>query len=297
MIGDCYDYVDDKKLKPSMDTEVEFLNQKKDHKTFGFYTLQARHDLLQNMSLFLTNYINDKKNEFSDCAKKEAMMLATPLMIRSVTILQKEYNTSIYCSDKFCKKFDGQIHIYQAKIESEADISVEFLKTLGRYYFLHRGIATCTFKMNSNKEQKIISEFTRAFYSKKELLSNIIKTSSIQLDALGIYFTGEYYEGKNKNLPRNEFKILDKIMKGIAGKMVKKYLWYGKTDPVAIHEFCINWFLRIDVFTKLEKRILNLLKDWRIMDYNGYGTDEYNDDAPSMTNSEVKKLLEEFGND
>ena len=268
LIGDCYDYPEnDKELQAVMDVEVEVIRKYTDEE-ISFYTLKARHDILEKISLFLINYINDKNNKFSECAKKESMEIITPLMIRSVSILQNNYSESVYCSDNFYNKGKNTKHIYLANIEPESDIAVEFLKILGRYYFLNRKKSSDEFKMNSTKNQIIISEFTKVFYSKIDSKEDSHDNENIHDDALGIYFTET--RPYNENLDAKSLKILNRTITSLAGKIMKKYLLYKESDPIKIHEFYIEWFLRLEIFNDLEKRILSLLTYWRRMDFEGY---------------------------
>ena len=212
------------------------------------------------MSLFLINYINEKDNDFSKDAKQECMILMTPLIIKCVTILQKDYSESVYCSNQFINNTNITTHIYFGKIESEPYIVAEFLKVLGRYYYLISRKFTNKFKIDSCKEQKIISEFARMFYP-KTTLNYAEDSEKIHIDVLAMYMleNGPPY---HEMISSEELKILDKVMSGLAGKIVKKYVMYSETDPLNIYDYYIKWILSLQIFSKLERRIIMMLAVW-----------------------------------
>ena len=259
LIGDCYENSkNDKFLEPDTTIEAETI-RKDSKKEIEIYTLQARHNILEKMPLFLINYINDKNNDFSEDAKQECMTIMTPLIIRCVSLLQKDYSESVYCSNQFIDNIDITTHIYFGKIEVEPEIVAEFLKILGRYYYLISTEFANRLKINSCNEQKIISHFASTFYP-KTTLNYSEDSKKIHIDALSIYMTGR--PPYHNIFQPEELQILDKIMDGLAGKIVKKYVMYSETDPIKIYDYYIRWILSLQIFSKLERRLVMMLAGW-----------------------------------
>ena len=259
LIGDCYaNPKKDGLLDPDNFTEAETI-RKESEKEIEIYTLQARHDILEKLPLFLINYINEKNNEFSKEAKQECMTLMTPTIISCVTLLQRDYSKSSYCSNQFIDNSHITTHVYFGKIEAEPDIVAEFLKILGRYYYLITDNFGDRFKIDSCTEQKIISNFASAFYP-KTTINYAEDSKKIHIDALSIYMTGRppYHD----IFKQDELQILDKIMDGLAGKIVRKYVLYSETDPTKIYDYYIKWIMSLQIFSKLERRLIMMLSGW-----------------------------------
>lgn len=266
LFGDCYkNPKKSKDLDPSNHIEVERI-RKFTKKEIEIYTLQARHDLLEKISTFLIHYINDKTNEFSEDAEKECKEIMTPLIIRTITILQKDYSESVYCSNQFLDNVEFTTHIFSGKIDAESDIDAEFLKVLGRYYYLISEKFSNRFKIDSSKEQKIISDFTKTFYPKSQFKYDK-NNKQISTEVLAAYFLVPI---SDDIVEQEERKILDKMMNGLAGRTVKKYILYGETDPIKIHEYYVKWFLSLHIFSNFEKKMVTLLTEWAKMDFEGY---------------------------
>ena len=262
LIGDCYENQKKNKLLASPNnTEAETI-RKGTEKSIEVYTLQARHDILEKISLFLINYINEKNNGFSGDTKQECMNLMTPLIIHCVIVLQRDYSESAYCSNQFINNANITTHIYFGKIETEPDIVAEFLKILGRYYYLISNQFANQMKIDSCKEQKIISSFASSFYPKSKF--NYDEDSKkIHIDVLADYILNSppYILVESE-----EQKILDNVMGGIVGKLVRKYILYSETDPLNIYDYYLQWILSLRIFSKLEKRTVMLLADWAKQD-------------------------------
>ena len=260
LVGDCYENLkNDKFLGSTNNVEAETI-RKNTIKEIEIYTLQARHNILEKMSLFLINYINEKDNDFSKDAKQECMILMTPLIIKCVTILQKDYSKSVYCSNQFINNTNITTHIFFGKIESEPDIVAEFLKILGRYYYLISNKFANRFKIDSCKEQKIISDFARTFYP-KTTMNYAEDSKKIHIDVLAMFMV-ENGPSYHEMIGSEELKILEKVMNGLAGKIVKKYITYSETDPLNIYDYYIKWIFSLQIFSKLERRIIMMLAVW-----------------------------------
>lgn len=256
-IGDCYENSKNNKFLGSPNNIEAETIRKHTKNEIEVYTLQARHDILEKMPLFLINYINDKKNDFSKDAKSDCMKIITPLIIRCVSNLQHDYSESVYCTNKFIEESKVTTHVYFGKIDAEPDIIAEFLKILGRYYFLISMKFTTRMNIDSCKEQKIISDFMNAFYPKSKI--NRKKYETILIETIVDYIISK--PPYNLVSP-SEKKILDSVMGNISGKLIKKYLLYGETDPLTIFEYYLKWIIYHGIFSKLEKEMVLLLADW-----------------------------------
>jgi len=223
------------------------------------YCLQARHDILKDIPIFLVNYVNDPTNGFSSTVREEAMKIIQPIMVDCLKKIQKEYSKSPYYSNKFLSSQKTNTKISLIRELSIKDLSAEFLRILGRYYFLiSKNLSK--YQIDSCKEQKVISEFVRSFYSKSKIPNDKL-SESLTYDLLI-----DYWES-NQNPKKSFFKKgmverLDEANQSLGGKFAKKFNRYENNDPFIIADFYNNWITEMGIFSLLEKRMIQTFFDY-----------------------------------
>lgn len=222
------------------------------------YCLQARYDILKNLPIFLMDYINDPTNDFSNVVKEEALKTVYPLMVECIKKVQTEYSKSPYYSNKFFDDHKINTKISLIRGLPLEDIKAEFLRVLGRYYF-SISKALSKDKVDSCTEQKVISDFTRSFFTK-----SIIPNDALG-DSIGEGLIIEYWLDNQK--PRKRFfkegmlERLDEVHNTLGGKFAKKFDKYGNNDPFIVADFYNNWVFTLGLFSILEKRIIQAYLD------------------------------------
>ena len=247
------------------------------------YCLQARYDILKNIPIFLVNYVNDPLNKFSKKTITESMEIINPIMVDCIYKVQKEYSKSIYYSNKFLEKHKNNTKISLIKGLPNEDISTEFLRILGRYYFLISSNLS-NFKIDSTKEQKTISEFVTLFYSKSEIPND--KLSEGLNRELIIEYWLDSHKPKKRFYKPGMLERLDKIHEGLGGKFAYKFDRDANNDPFVIASFYNEWIFRLGVFSNLEKRIIQTYLD---------ETEKYEIESKSMAHNDP--LQEEYEDD
>jgi len=163
------------------------------------------------------------------------------------------------------------------------DISTEFLRILGRYYFLISSNLS-NFKIDSTKEQKTISEFVTLFYSKSEIPND--KLSEGLNRELIIEYWLDSHKPKKRFYKPGMLERLDKIHEGLGGKFAYKFDRDANNDPFVIASFYNEWIFRLGVFSNLEKRIIQTYLD---------ETEKYEIESKSMAHNDP--LQEEYEDD
>jgi len=229
--------------------------------------LQARYDILNNLPLFLVYYINMSQTEFSKSMKDEAKKIINPLIDQCISIMGSDYTSSPYYSNKFAENYgSSEPEVLLCKGLPLNDIHFEFLRTLGRYYFLISNKFSKGYKIDSCKEQKIISDFITSFFPKSTIrndrLSNSIDRVSIQ----------NYLMGRHHFLEENTIERIKSVMDDSDGfKFSTRYEYYGHNDPRIISNYYIKWIFGLELFSNIEKTIIQANFD---------ESDDYEDEAP-----------------
>jgi len=217
------------------------------------YCLQARYDLLRSLPIFLVNYVNDSTNGFSKLVKDEAMKIIQPILFDCVSKIQNGYSQSLYYSDKFKESHQKIIKISMVKGNPINDISAEFLRVLGRYYFSISHKFSKKHKIDSCKEQKIISEFVKSFYQKSNI-SNDKFSEKLTVNLIKKYFLT--IENLDKRIfTQGILKRIHEAEETIAWKFGKRYERYANNDPFVIADYYKEWVFLLGIFSPLEKRI------------------------------------------
>ena len=133
------------------------------------------------------------------------------------------------------------------------DISAEFLRVLGRYYFSISHKFSKKHKIDSCKEQKIISEFVKSFYQKSNI-SNDKFSEKLTVDLIKKYFLT--IENPDKRIfTRGILKRIHEAEETIAWKFSMRYERYANNDPFIIANYYKEWVFSLGIFSHLEKRI------------------------------------------
>lgn len=280
LLGDCFIapvnlkdvYKSNEKLPPDTGSEdmsilyTELIHAKKS--TFGkvesFITLRshkARHDLLKELPLFLTTYLNSSKMKFSKQVKEESIKILTPIFLRSLKILNDEYSESLNVSKKAKETIqnttprDSAVVIRLVKSLAMPHLEVEFLKILGRYYYSMSKQFSKKMEFDSCKEQKLVSKFITSFYN----LNDSQKDSSDELDSHDIKEIISL--NNNFSLSREKDDMLHEYgfdKDSIAIRLLKTFTKEGFSDD-ALHIilYYLKLFLTLGLFSKKEQQLLN----------------------------------------
>lgn len=238
------------------------------------YCLQARYDILRNIPIFLVNYVNDPVNGFSKTVKDELMIIVQPILIECMKKLQKDYSKSPYYSTKFLESQTGNIEISLVNGLPLENISAEFLRILGRYYFLISKKLS-KYQIDSCKEQKAISEFVRCFYSKSKIPND--KLSESLTEELIIEYWLDNQKPRKRFFKEGMLERLDEVHRALGGKFAKKFDRYGNNDPFIVTNFYNNWIFTLGIFSLLEKRIIQTYLE---------GTEEYEIESKTMDHND-----------
>jgi hypothetical protein len=222
------------------------------------YCIQARYDILKNLPIFLMEYIDDTANEYPNLVKEEVRKMIYPIMLECIKMAQGDYSRSPYYSNKFFEQ-----HTINTKISLICglpleDIKAEFLRILGRYYFaISKKFVKADFDVC--REQKIISEFIKTFFHKSKIPDDKLS------DGITTNLIIEYWLDEQK--PRKKFfkegmlERLDEVHQILGGKFARKFDRYGNNDPFLVANFSNKWIFTLELFSRLEKRIIQTYLD------------------------------------
>lgn len=239
--------------------------EKKDDMVDTICTLQARHDILEKLPFFLINHIK-KQNSFSKVTKNEGLGMVSKYSIICSELLQKNYLYSPYYSEKFAKQLKRTTQVFLEKGIYTSDIEIDFLKTLGRYYFLISLKYSSDLKIDSSKEQIKISKFVQSFYS-SNIQNNDLTTKSIgrnekakkDLEILDEDFH-EYLTGLGPfdYIEEDTLKTLKKIDKSFGGRFIRKFKLNLQSDPIEVTYYYAEWLFKLGIFSTLEQKMIDL---------------------------------------
>ena len=216
---------------------------------------QARHDILMNLPVFLVHYINLPQLEFSESMKKEAKILINPITDRCVSLLEQDYTISPYYSNEFARQdIKTEPAVYLCKGLPINDIQSDFLKILGRYYFLISNKFSTEYEIDSSDEQRTITGFTINFFPNPNLESNEIYSSLDDDDKISNYFSDDH-----TRLTPTEFEAFDEIKnKNVGGKFATRYEYYGHNDTFIVADYYLKWILGLNIFSSIEKKMIQM---------------------------------------
>ena len=223
---------------------------------------KARHDLLKELPLFLTTYLNLPKMNYSKQVKEESIKILTPIFLRTLKIFNNDYSESLNVSKKIKETIqntapqDSVVLIRLVKSSVMPHMEIEFLKILGRYYYTISKQFSKEMKFDSCKEQKLISKFITSFYS----VNNIEDNSSAILDSqdiesiISLNNNTSFSRDKEDTL-KNEYGF-DKD--SIVIRLVKTFTKNDyNDDALHIKIYYLKLYLTLGLFSKKEQQLLN----------------------------------------
>jgi hypothetical protein len=230
----------------------------------GLRAHRARHDFLKELSIFLTHYLNSSKRKYSHQIKTECIKILTPIFLRALKILNDDYLDTINVSKKFKETIqltapkDAAVLIGLVRGPVMPQIEIEFLKILGRYYYSISKKFSNKMKIDSCKEQKLISEVIRSFYAE----DNLIDSDNEKLDTQEI----KKILSLNSNMSaiRNKDDILDEYdfnKNNLAIRLAKTYSKDEENTDDALHIkiYYLKLFLHLNIFNDNEQQILQYI--------------------------------------
>ena len=222
----------------------------------------ARHDILKELSVFLTHYLNSPKRKYSKQVKEECIKILTPTFLCSLKILSEDYVDTINVSRELKKTIqltapkDSGVFIGLVKAPTIPQIEIEFLKILGRYYYTISKQFSKKMEIDSCREQKIISQVIKNFYCELDVTNNVDE----ELDSQDI----KRIFGLNNNFSTNRDK--ENELKNTYGfdehslaiKLVKTFSQDEENtdDSLHIKIYYTKLFLSLGIFNKKERQIM-----------------------------------------
>jgi len=222
------------------------------------YCLQSRYDLLRSLPVFFVNYVTDQTNGFSKKGRDEAMRIIEPIMFDCITKIRINYSKSPYCSNEFLKTRKEITKISMIKAEPIQDIPAEFLRILGRYYFLISEKLS-KWEFNSCKEQKIISEFVKSFYPKSKIPDDKL-SESISEEQIEKYWF-DNHKPRKRFFKKGMIKRLDEVHECLGGKFAQKFDKFRFNERFFVSDYYNNWIFTLGIFSLLEKRVIQTYFD------------------------------------
>lgn len=268
-IGDCY--FNDIKSKtithfsnryiPYFHQEAEQIKKNDSEEYIDVYTLQARHDILEKLPLFLYDYVYDPHNGLVK-VKEESLKFCFSRIERCLKMLQCDYSNSPFFSNSFIKKSKNNMHIWNARGQRTSGVESEFLKILGRYYFLMSKEFAKGFKIESCREQNIISRFAQIYYPRKKIVKAFDPVEKTIVESKDLY---DYKWKSLRQLDEVTYLPIpppDDLIGGfltLGAKIIRSFYDDDYNDPAGITEYYLNWFINLKIFSTLELGIITLI--------------------------------------
>jgi len=223
---------------------------------------RARHDILKELSIFLTHYLNSSKRKYSKQIKEECIKILTPTFLRSLKILSEDYIETVNISKDLKKTIqltvpkDSGVFISLIRAPIIPQIEIEFLKILGRYYYTISKQFSKKMELDSCKEQKIISQVIKNFYCEVDTKSQ----ENEKLDSQDIKRIFQLNSNSSTNRDKeNELKNTYGFNENsLATKLVKTFSKDEEDtdDSLHIKIYYTKLFLSLDIFNKNEQQII-----------------------------------------
>lgn len=267
-IGDCYvnSFKKKKLTKFSQKFAIYFKQEAdsirftNDEKYLDFYTLQARHDLLEKLPLFLYDYVQDSDNGLTK-VKDECLKKCNPFIERSLMLLQDDYSGSPFFSNQWSLTCGSNARIWRGKSQLIPNLESEFLKILGRYYFLISKEFAPKFKLDSSVEQKTISEFAKAFYPRVKLTRGFdpIKKQLVESDELYNYGYKSVSDLNSSEFPIPVPDGDDDLFDSLGHRLLHGFYDDDFNDPAGIVEYYLGWITSLNILSSIELGIVVLI--------------------------------------
>lgn len=216
------------------------------------YSLQGRYNILKIFPFFLINYIHQAKR---DSKQQEFFNIANPLIDRCYREIQKSYIDSIYYSAAYSKKLKSSVDLYLIAGLPISDIKAEFLRIIGRFYFLV-GLKFSNNLKDESSEQGIISNFVNEFYSKTGIYDDEV-TKRITGEEIMDFITDEKIT--QRSMDKDKFAKLMKIKNSFAGQFAIKRRDSQDDDPYLISDYYNKWIFNpgMRIFSGIEGRFID----------------------------------------
>jgi len=235
----------------------------------------ARHDILKELSVFLTHYLNSPQRKFPKQIKEECMKILTPTFLRSLKILNDDYIETISISKELKKTIqltapqDSAVFINMVKAPTMPQIEVEFLKILGRYYYTISKQFSKKMEIDSCNEQKIISQVIKNFYNKNNFKNELDVKFDIEdiEDILDLNTTWRTKKDSKNALKEvygfdeNSFilNFVKTFFKSYNAETSAFEVGADTDDSLHIKIYYFKLFLFLDIFSKKERQILEYI--------------------------------------
>lgn len=222
---------------------------------------KARHDLLKELPLFLTWYLNQPKLKYSKQIKEECIKILTPIFLRSLKMLHNDYGDSIHFSkqarEHISKTLPRDTALMTRLIKSQTmpHVDSEFLHILGRYYYTISKQFSHKMGVNSSNEQRLISNFIISFYGfdNVESRDNEKELDTLDIEAI-IKLSNDFSTTRDKeNTLKSEY--------GFDKNSIPIRLGLYNTDALHIRIYYMELFLGLGIFTKNEQAFLRYCLD------------------------------------
>jgi hypothetical protein len=267
-IGDCY-FNDiknkritkfSKKFAIYFQQEADSIRKTNEEKYLDIYTLQARHDLLEKLPLFLYDYVQDPDNGLTN-VKEECLKNCNPFIERCLKILQEDYSNSPFFSNTWANECKSNTHVWNGRGQIIPNIESEFLKIIGRYYFLISKELADKFKIDSCDEQKTISNFAMAFYPRKKIMRGFdpIKEQIVDSDDLYNY---KWKTVSNLNTAELPISVPDDIPDAfdtLGNRLMHGFYDDDFNDPAGIVEYYLNWIISLKILSSVELEMITII--------------------------------------
>lgn len=255
---------------------IELIEQKKG-KVVDVYSVQARYDLLKNLPTFLLNYINDPQNDLPDSVKKEYTKICEPIINECIVIQQNDYTDSTCFSRQFKKDCKSPTSVYLLRGWPLSEVTPEFLRILGRYYFAISKKFSKDMKIELCKEQKIITTFIQNFFPQSKIPDDEL-SKSITDEIFIQYLSGDR---KHRIFKEGMIERINQISKNLGGIFGRKFDRYGDNDTYIIYKYYTEWLYtqlgsfddKFILFSQLEKNFIKNYREWN---------DDYEDESRYM---------------
>lgn len=221
---------------------------------------KARQDILKELPVFLTLYLNSSKMKYPNQVKEESIKILTPTFLRILKIFNEDYSETINVSKKAKEIIQNTLPpnsiviIGLVKSQVMPNLQVEFLKILGRYYYTISKQFSKKMEFDSSDEQKIISKVITNFYNEQNNESDEINEYNDIKKILSL--NGVYNLSKDRRIILKEEYGLD--MDSLVLKLVKTFEKDNIHGDDALHIkiYYLKLFLFLGLFSKKEQQIL-----------------------------------------
>lgn len=239
-----------------LNTEIIHSNKTTFGESYSFVFLRvhkARHDLLKELPIFLTWYLNQPRLKYSKQIKEECIKILTPIFLRALKILYNDYSDSIHFSKQARELIqktlprDAAVITQLIKSQTMPHIDSEFLHILGRYYYTVSKQFSNKLTPNSSNQQRLVSDIIASFYGDTKI------SDEKELDANDIETIIDLCDDLSTNRDK---EMTLKTEYGFDKNSVPIRLGLYNTDALHIRIYYMELFLGLGIFTKNEQSFL-----------------------------------------